>query len=109
MAVHRLGGDLFVAGGDVTAHQPATGDLIVGGGSVAVDAAVAGDTVAACRWLPERAGRMSVRIAATAAALLALSLLGRIPGLGALVGFLALLSGLGALVLQFSLTSAPAA
>ncbi len=52
------------------------------------------------RWLPERAGRLATRIAATAATLLALFLLGWIPGLGALLGFLALLSGLGALLLQ---------
>jgi len=52
------------------------------------------------RWLPQRAATVPVRIGATAATLLALYLLSWIPGLGALVGFLALLAGLGALLLQ---------
>jgi cytoskeletal protein CcmA (bactofilin family) len=52
------------------------------------------------RWLPQRAGTLRMRVAATAAALLALALLGWIPGLGGWVGFVALLAGLGALLLQ---------
>ena len=52
------------------------------------------------RWLPQRAATVPVRIGATAATLMALYLLSWIPGLGALVGFLALLAGLGALLLQ---------
>lgn len=62
------------------------------------------------RWLPNRAGGLPMRLAATTATLLVLSVLGWIPGLGALVGFLALLAGLGALLLQARrMASAPAA
>lgn len=52
------------------------------------------------RWLPERAARMPVRIAAAATALLALTLLHWVPVVGVLAGLLALLAGLGALMLQ---------
>jgi hypothetical protein len=52
------------------------------------------------RWLPQRAATVPARIGATAATLLALCLLSWRPGLGALVGLLALLAGPGALPLQ---------
>ena len=52
------------------------------------------------RWLPGRSARLVPRIAASAAMLLILSLLGWIPVLGGLIGFLVLLAGLGALMLQ---------
>ena len=61
------------------------------------------------RWLPDRAERLPARIAAAAVTLLALSLLGWVPALGALVGFLALLAGLGALLLQARRTAPTAA
>jgi hypothetical protein len=52
------------------------------------------------RWRPDSAGRLPARIAASAAALLALTLLGWLPVLGGVVGFVALIVGLGALLLQ---------
>lgn len=53
------------------------------------------------RWLPERAGRLPLRVAAAATVLLALTLLHWVQVLGTLAGLLALLAGLGALLLQF--------
>jgi len=58
------------------------------------------------RWLPGRAGQLPMRLAASAAALLVLALLGAVPWLGAAVGWLALIAGLGAL--QLRLWSLPA-
>lgn len=52
------------------------------------------------RWRPGSAGKLPARIAAAAAALLALTLLGWLPVLGTAVGFVALVAGLGALLLQ---------
>lgn len=52
------------------------------------------------RWLPHRAGRLSARIIAAALVLVALALVGAVPVLGAALGFLALIAGLGALLLQ---------
>lgn len=52
------------------------------------------------RWRPEAAAKPLMRVVAAAGALIALYLLGWIPVLGPLVGLLALLAGLGALVLQ---------
>jgi hypothetical protein len=56
------------------------------------------------RWRPAAAAKPLLRVVATAGALIALFLLGWIPVLGHLLGFLALLGGLGALVLQAKLT-----
>lgn len=52
------------------------------------------------RWVPDRAGQLAARIVAAALALLALTLLGWVPLLGAALGFLALIAGLGAWLLQ---------
>lgn len=52
------------------------------------------------RWRPDNAARLPARIAASAAALLVLTLLGWLPMLGGVVGFVALTAGLGALLLQ---------
>jgi cytoskeletal protein CcmA (bactofilin family) len=52
------------------------------------------------RWKPASAGRFGWRAASAAAAIVVLALLGAIPWLGGLVGFAALLAGLGALLLQ---------
>jgi hypothetical protein len=52
------------------------------------------------RWQPQRAERSTMRFASAAVVLLALSLLAFIPVLGSLVGFLVMLAGLGALLLQ---------
>lgn len=52
------------------------------------------------RWRSAAAGALRWRIGAAALALLALALLGRLPWLGGLVAFAALLAGLGALLLQ---------
>jgi cytoskeletal protein CcmA (bactofilin family) len=53
------------------------------------------------RFKPEAVTRTSWRVGATVLAILALGLIGRIPVLGGLVVFAALLVGLGALILQF--------
>jgi cytoskeletal protein CcmA (bactofilin family) len=42
----RLGGDVFVAGGELIVSEPVAGDLFVAGGSVDVAAPVGGDTLA---------------------------------------------------------------
>jgi cytoskeletal protein CcmA (bactofilin family) len=42
----RLRGDVFVAGGELTVHEPVAGDLFIAGGSVDVEAPVSGDTLA---------------------------------------------------------------
>lgn len=60
------------------------------------------------RWWPQKVGRTPLRIAAAAAVLVALSLLGWVPLLGSLAGFVALLAGLGALLLQLRRHTAPA-
>ena len=52
------------------------------------------------RLKPADAGRTGWRVAAAVLAVLAISLLGRIPGLGGVVVWLALLAGLGALMLR---------
>jgi cytoskeletal protein CcmA (bactofilin family) len=46
VVTQKLGGDTFVAGGEVTVASPVEGDLLVTGGSVDVDAPVAGDVLA---------------------------------------------------------------
>lgn len=51
-------------------------------------------------WSAERAGKAGWRIAAAVLAMLAISLLGRIPFLGGLLTLLAMLTGMGALLLQ---------
>lgn len=47
VAEHRIGGDLFVAGGAVTVGEAVPGDVFAGGGSIDIDAAVDGDAVLA--------------------------------------------------------------
>lgn len=53
------------------------------------------------RWQPQHGARTGLRLAATVAALLLLMLLGWIPVVGTLTGMLAMLAGVGALLLQF--------
>jgi hypothetical protein len=74
-----------------------------------VGAAIGLGQWALSRWWPTRADALASRIAAGAAALLALSLLGWMPVLGGLFGFLALLAGLGALLLQIRQATTTAA
>ena len=52
------------------------------------------------RWWPDRAGRLAMRMLAAAGALVVLALLAWVPLVGWLAGLLALLAGLGALLLQ---------
>lgn len=61
------------------------------------------------RWQPARGDLLGWRIAAAAAALVALALLGSLPWLGGLVAFATLLAGLGALMLQLRRLTASAA
>jgi len=65
-----------------------------------VSAGIALGDWALTRWQPDRASGLRWRLLATAVALVLLAMLGRIPWLGALVAFAALLGGLGALMLQ---------
>lgn len=53
------------------------------------------------RWQPQRGTKTAWRIGAACLALLVLALLGWVPVLGWVIAFLALLAGLGAVVLQF--------
>jgi hypothetical protein len=61
------------------------------------------------RWQPVRTTLRGWRIGAACAALLLLALAGWVPWVGGIVGFAALLAGLGALWLQATPISAPAA
>jgi hypothetical protein len=61
------------------------------------------------RWRAQHAAKMGWRIAAAVLAMLALSLLGRVPYVGALVTFAAMLLGMGALVMQLRPGPAPSA
>jgi cytoskeletal protein CcmA (bactofilin family) len=54
------------------------------------------------RWQPQRSAATLWRIGAACLALLVLALLGWVPVLGWVIAFLALLAGLGAVVLQFT-------
>jgi cytoskeletal protein CcmA (bactofilin family) len=65
-----------------------------------VSAAIALGAWALSRWRADSASRIGWRIGAALLALLLIALLGAIPWLGSLVGFAALLAGLGALLLQ---------
>lgn len=58
------------------------------------------------RWRSDVAGHLGWRIGATSLALVLLALLGEVPWLGGLVALVALLIGLGAIVLQFWLSKA---
>jgi cytoskeletal protein CcmA (bactofilin family) len=69
-----------------------------------VSAAIAAGDWMLRQWRPAASGRRLMRFAAAVGALLALYLVGWIPLLGCLIGFLALLGGLGALVLQARFT-----
>jgi hypothetical protein len=65
-----------------------------------------GDWVLA-RWRAADAARVGWRVLAAAAAVLLIALLGRVPWIGGLVSFVALIAGLGAIVMQ--MRRAPAA
>jgi cytoskeletal protein CcmA (bactofilin family) len=54
------------------------------------------------RWQPQRGAQVLWRIGAACLALLVLALLGWVPVLGWVIAFLALLAGLGAMLLQFT-------
>jgi hypothetical protein len=61
VATQVVGGDHFIAGGEITVGRPVDGDLVVTGGDVDVDAAVAGDvfaSAASCAWAQTSAGRL---------------------------------------------------
>ena len=74
-----------------------------------VGAAIGLGAWALARWKPDAADRFGWRAAAAAAALVLLALLGAVPWFGGLIGFAALLAGLGALVLQVRRTRPAAA
>ena len=61
------------------------------------------------RWKTEAAARTAWRIGAAVLAVLVLALLGSVPWLGGLVAFVALLAGIGAIVLQLTPGSQSAA
>ena len=86
-----LGGDRFVAGGEVRVERPVDGDLVVTGGDVDLDAVVAGDVLAF-------GGKL--RLSGDVGGSMTLALLGLVPGRGALPGFVVLLAGVDALALQ---------
>jgi cytoskeletal protein CcmA (bactofilin family) len=52
------------------------------------------------RWWPDRADRLPVRIGATAVVLVLFTAVSWVPGLGAAIGVLGLIAGLGSLLLQ---------
>jgi len=61
------------------------------------------------RWQSQHLAQAGWRIGAACLALLALALLGWVPMLGWTIALLALLAGLGAMVLQFTAWRVPAA
>ena len=65
-----------------------------------VSAGIALGEIALRRWHVERAAKHGWRIAAAVLAMLVLSLLGRLPFVGGLITFAAMLMGIGALLLQ---------
>ncbi|HET7362960.1 MAG TPA: polymer-forming cytoskeletal protein [Burkholderiales bacterium] len=73
-----------------------------------VASGIAIGNAALARWQAERAAHTGWRVAAAAAGTLILSLVALIPWLGGLVAFLALLAGIGALLLELR-TAVPAA
>ncbi|HEU0203200.1 MAG TPA: polymer-forming cytoskeletal protein, partial [Burkholderiaceae bacterium] len=64
---------------------------------------------ALARWRPAAAERKGWRIGAAVLGLFVIALLARIPWVGGLVTFLALLAGFGALLMQVRAARAPAA
>jgi hypothetical protein len=65
-----------------------------------VSAGIALGEIALQRWRADRAAKHGWRIAAAVLAMLVLSLLGRLPFVGSLITFAAMLMGIGALLLQ---------
>ncbi|CAH1091708.1 polymer-forming cytoskeletal protein [Candidatus Nitrotoga sp. 1052] len=71
-----------------------------------VSAGVSAGEAAVQRWQAARASQTSWRIAAAVLGMLAVSLLGRLPWIGGLVVFAAMLLGIGALLMQLAPTRA---